>query len=53
MAELKIEPNPRKMRWAAILLNPAAHTKELERTATASLGLFLSTQQRARVLDWH
>ena len=31
MAELKIEPNPRKMRWASILLNPTAHTKELER----------------------
>ena len=30
MAESKIEPNPKKMRWAAaILLNPAAHTKEL------------------------
>ena len=29
MAELKIEPNPKKMRSAAILVNPAAHTKEL------------------------
>ena len=37
MAELKIEPSPRKMRWAAILANPAAHAKELVGTARASL----------------
>ena len=28
MAELKIESNAKKMRWAAIPVNPAAHTKE-------------------------
>ena len=37
MAELKIEPNPKKMRWAVILVNPAAHTKELVGTAMAGL----------------
>ena len=31
MTELKIEPNPKKMRWAAILVNPAAHAKEVGR----------------------
>ena len=28
MAELKIEPNAKKMLWSAIPVNPAAHTKE-------------------------
>ncbi len=36
MAELKIEPNPKKMRWAAILLKPLI-TKELVGTAMARL----------------
>jgi hypothetical protein len=36
MAELKIEPNPKKMRSAAILVNPAAHAKELAGTPMAS-----------------
>ena len=37
MTELRIEPNPKKMRWAVILVNPAAHTKELVGTARAGL----------------
>ena len=36
MAELTIEPNPKKMRSASILVAPAAHTKQLVGTATAS-----------------
>ena len=36
MTELKIEPNPKKMRSASILVNPAAHTKQLVGTARAS-----------------